>query len=565
VLSIQISSLFILSVLLSHVNAQATLVNAQLCWLRLNATTSTVINSMGTSLMYGSWIECGSHSNPTDPNSQLTVLGTFPTPSTPNYAASGPFSITIPNMVANGNPGTHGLISLTGDGTGITVSGFDAPPGSYYALTPQTNVPLYRPTIGVLSGGGTWDISTRVSVNTFNTGIIQSAVCTNRLYCYMCGQDAVEGVIYIPYGSDGGEVHISTSSQWNTDRYWTQLNIYNGVLTSAYVASSAQFFSFETSGTLTELPTVPGTIVEQLIYNLNTNYSSGTYPKMYRGHAFCNPNLVVMSDQQAGLYVWRRGRNDNVPPYIGPWNQDIVPQANMGYFGWGYFAYILNNTAAFPGNQYNNPTTDYSNERNAFIGVACRQVGSDYIAYVTSFGGKIYAFSTNNRVFLNNGAPIYTVPSGTSLRGISLAPNVPTITPTPRATVSSSASPTAGSVASIIAAAAESNIPVGAIVGGVVGGLGGIILILVVLILYYGRKASEEEEKKESKKVRKNRFDEEEGEVGTVTPLPMVRASSNSSMKKVPSSRSSSSNRNISSPSPSPSPLPGVKKTKTRR
>jgi hypothetical protein len=449
----------------------------------------------GNLMMYVSSDKQGNQRpTPSDPNSPLTVLGTYATPSTPNYGVSGPFSITIPNMVANGNPGTHGLISLTGDGTGITVSGFDAPVGAFYALTPQTNVPLYRPTIGVLSGGGSWDISTRVSVNTFNTGIIQSAVCTNRLYCYMCGQDAVEGVIYIPYGSDGGEVHISTSSQWNTDRYWTQLNIYNGVLTSAYVASSAQFFSFETSGTLTELPTVPGTIVEQLIYNLNTNYSSGTYPKMYRGYSFCNPNLVVMADQQAGLYVWRRGRTDNAPPATGPWNQDIIPQLNMGYFGWGYFGYILNNTAAFPGNQYNNPTTSYSNERNAFIGAACRQVGSDYIAYVTSFGGNIYAFSTNNRVFLNNGAPIYTVPSGSSLRGITLAPNVPPA-PSPRATVTPSASgtpKTAQQIAADAAAAtkASDTAQTNAIIGGLVGGLGGVIIILVILILYFGRKAS---------------------------------------------------------------------------
>jgi hypothetical protein len=64
-------------------------------------------------------------------------------------------------------------------------------------------------------------------------------------------------------------------------------------------------------------------------------------------------------------------------------------------------------------------------------------------AFVSTSSGRVFAFDTAARTWLNNGDPVYTAPAGFGLRGIALAPVAPSASASPSVAPSTTASASA--------------------------------------------------------------------------------------------------------------------------
>ena len=175
---------------------------------------------------------------------------------------------------------------------------------------------------------------------------------------------------------------------------WTNGGVAGGKLYALYAggASSNQFWSIVTVGTLTQLPTTAGQ---------GGNVSSLPQPSgfRYRGSTMlANVMFAITEEGQGAVLIYRWSST--------AWVYDGAP-------------YLIPNLP----------------DRSA-VGVAL----SNSNAYVTTGTGKIYCLDTAARAWLNGGNPVYAAPAGFALRGIALAPVAPSASSSPTMTSSPTAS-----------------------------------------------------------------------------------------------------------------------------
>jgi hypothetical protein len=130
----------------------------------------------------------------------------------------------------------------------------------------------------------------------------------------------------------------------------------------------------------------------------------------YRGYSVVNGTIFVVAEESAGaLTVYRANQT------TGAWVNDGV-------------------VYALPSLADRSPS-----------GVLLRPLASGvgYVAYVSTNTGKVFAFDTEARSWINDGAALYTAPSGFALRGMAAAPVAPSATPSPTASSTASTSLTA--------------------------------------------------------------------------------------------------------------------------
>jgi hypothetical protein len=193
----------------------------------------------------------------------------------PTTASGANFALTD-----SGSASGDGMITLSGNGTSVIITGYDAAVGtSSIASSPSTQ------TIGIVSFNGTVDTST--TTNAFSGNNIRSATSVDGSGVWAVG--GLGGVVYLPDGGSGAGTVVSSTATNNR-----VVEVFDGQL---YVSSQKTPTGVSTVGTGT--PTTSGQTMTLL-----PGQSTGSANESF---AFADlngsstPNTLYVADTTAGI------------------------------------------------------------------------------------------------------------------------------------------------------------------------------------------------------------------------------------------------------------------------
>jgi len=318
------------------------------------------------------------------PDAQLTCLGTVPMPMLP------PGEPEQMRLTVAGTDTRWGGLSRSGDGSLLVVAGVDAAAGAAWSTS--------RRTVGTLRFDGAIDVSASFNASMYSTGIFGAASVDGSGFWAVGGAPLIttRGVWYIPAR---GTSFRNTSIVWQAGGSdgWVSVQVGGQPLrlmaTYAITTTANAFLALTTVGTNANLPTRNGQGGAVIAMPQPSGHR-------YRGSSIiANTLFAIAEETQGGIDVHR----------------------------WSGTAWIRD-------------ATHYPIPRLADrtpVGVVLTGV----TAFVSTATGRIFAFDTAARTWLNNGDPVYTAPAGFGLRGLALAPAAPSASPSP--SLSSSPSATA--------------------------------------------------------------------------------------------------------------------------